>query len=330
MRGEPEKRLRLADRAEREPRGFERPIGFERRAWPARTAGPAIRVRAPRGRPRAARTRRGSGRDRACRGPCRTRSPNEANAASSCTFRSSYGDFAGHSSNSTRRTRARRPVRWGTRIEDDLGMSLSTIRFRPSPPTVPRERGGGEVLDPDARMEKLGLVAGDDQRGVRPSRSGNVEPDRARETPRVLEDSRMRRRRRARAADRPWKSWFQAASRRGIGREPARRRSQGRLRQQGAVGRGGPQAVGLHHRHPPATSRPAARKRVLKHACDSGSTDTSASSSAPPKAPRLVEIDQRDRNLDDRQPVLHGLDPDLKRHRITQIGDLEPASADVR
>ena len=47
----------------------------------------------------------------------------------------------------------------GTTIDDDLGMSLSTIRLRPTPPLVLGDRRRGEILDPDAGVKQLGLMA---------------------------------------------------------------------------------------------------------------------------------------------------------------------------
>ena len=98
----------------------------------------------------------------------------------------------------------------GTAIDDDLGMSLSTIRLRPTPPLAPSDRRRGEILDPDAGMEQLGLMPGHDQgtlgtaRGVE-RRSGADSPCRSRNRCAAATTS-WRTAARSTCALRPWKS----------------------------------------------------------------------------------------------------------------------------
>ena len=89
-------------------------------------------------------------------GECRKRS-------SSSTGESSNGASPPQRSNSTRVSRMLPASVVGTAIDDDLGMSLSTIRLSPTPPLARGDRRRGEVLDPDAGMKQLGLMPGHDQ-----------------------------------------------------------------------------------------------------------------------------------------------------------------------
>ena len=179
VRREPEEALGLADGAEGDLQVPRRPRTPPARAGPRRTAGRSGPSRRD-GRPPAARSRRSAGRPPARRGPRRARSPKDANRPSSRTRQVLVGDLARPVVVLDADGRARPPPSAeGTRIDDDLGMSLSTIRLSPDPAGRSRDRGDGEVLHPDARMEQLGLMAGHDQGRRRVGDVRDVEPEAA-------------------------------------------------------------------------------------------------------------------------------------------------------
>ncbi len=118
-----------------------------------------------------------------------------------------------------------------------------------------------EVLDPDSRMEELGLMAGHHEGGgrrtARPSVDlGGFQAPAAQVVHCGGDDLLMNLDAKATSSAAleiviPGGKVF-----RGLG-ELLDNLTQGRNRQQGAVGCGSPQAVALHPRHPPATSSPA-------------------------------------------------------------------------
>ena len=205
-------------------------------------------------------------------------------------------------------------------------MSLSTIRFRPSPPTRRGQGRRGEVLDPDARVEQLRLVAGDDQRG-RPAPGVGaevVEAEAAEVTAGAVEDLGAGHRPEPAGRGGPGSRGPSEASRRRFSarqRPPPRRaggRPAGRRRSRAPAG-GGAQC---HPRHPPATST-RDRSQRLPEDLAVVVQPVRRVVERPAEGPVLVEVDQRDRHLDDRHPVRRRLDPDLQGHRVAVVGDLE-------
>ena len=78
------------------------------------------------------------------------------------------------------------PLHGGDPERRRLGDVVVDDQVQPHPAGRARDRGDGEVLHPDARMEQLGLMAGHDQGGRRVGEVRDIEPEAAHVGPRLL------------------------------------------------------------------------------------------------------------------------------------------------